>query len=374
MIGSENYGLKCKAIALNRWLVDVALPLWWENGVDRDGWGYQESLKADGTPSAEHRRCRVQPRQSYAFAVGVELGWPGDPVLAVQIAQGALRSRFLRPDGLYRTLVSPEGAILDDTPKLYDHAFILLALAAAQPFRPSSESEAKSLVSLVTQRTRHSKGGFVEADCKFLSNPHMHLFEAALAWAIVGQDLAWWNLASEIAELALMRLFDPDMGFVREYYDSDWSRSQANKAGGSSLAINSKWAWLMQRWALMSGDLRAATAAQRLHIAGKNGISIDGKVVIDEMRDDYSPLRLTARLWPQTEWLKSAALLASIATEQEARKALLAETSAALDALMLYLDAPQSGLWLDRRREDGTFSHGFVPASSLYHIVTASNS
>ncbi len=149
-----------------------------------------------------------------------------------------------------------------------------------------------------------------EAGGHYLSNPHMHLFEAALAWTEAGRDPVWRALATEIADLALSKLFDGEHGFVREHYDAQWA-PLAGEAGRSlEPGHQFEWAWLMKRWARMSGDKRADAAALRLHQAGNRGLSPDGQVAIDEMRDDFEPLKPGARLWPQTERLKSAALQA----------------------------------------------------------------
>ena len=39
---------------------------------------------------------------------------------------------YRRADGLYRTVVAPDGTVLDDRAFLYDQAFVLLALAESQ--------------------------------------------------------------------------------------------------------------------------------------------------------------------------------------------------------------------------------------------------
>ncbi len=100
-------------------------------------------------------------------------------------------------------------------------------------------------------------------------------------------------------------------------------------------------------------------------------MSPDGRVAIDEMRDDFEPLKPGARLWPQTERLKSAALQAVTAEDASDRAAFFAEAQTALQSLRLYLDAGQPGLWRDKRRVDGSFVEEFAPASTLYHIVAA---
>ena len=44
--------------ALRRWLLDVALPLWWEVGADRTGGGFHEAINLDGSPAKQTHRAR----------------------------------------------------------------------------------------------------------------------------------------------------------------------------------------------------------------------------------------------------------------------------------------------------------------------------
>ena len=64
------------------------------------------------------------------------LGWPGPWREAAQHGLDGLVARYRRPDGLYRTLVAPDGDALDETAMLYDQAFVLLALATGRTVRP----------------------------------------------------------------------------------------------------------------------------------------------------------------------------------------------------------------------------------------------
>ena len=81
---------------------------------------------------------------------------------------------------------------------------------------------------------------------------------------------------------------------------------------------------------------------------------------IDETNTDFQVRRATARLWPQTEWLKAACLLGDAS-----------DVDAAAASLWRYLQTPKPGLWRDKMREDGGFVDEPAPASSLYHIICA---
>ena len=76
--------------------------------------GFHERLEQDGTPIAEPRRSRVKPRQAYCFAMAPSLGWNGRCRGARDAGPRLLPEEYHRPDGLFRTLVAPDGSVLDD--------------------------------------------------------------------------------------------------------------------------------------------------------------------------------------------------------------------------------------------------------------------
>ena len=101
--------------ALKSWLLNDAYPLWWEAGYDHARGGFHEKLNLDGTPTEAPRGARVQPRQIFAYAVAGELGWDGPWRDAVQSGLDWYLVHYFRPDGLIRTLVAPDGSVLDDS-------------------------------------------------------------------------------------------------------------------------------------------------------------------------------------------------------------------------------------------------------------------
>ena len=46
--------------ALQDWLFEAALPLWWRAGADRGSGGFHEAIAFDGTASSDPRRSRVR--------------------------------------------------------------------------------------------------------------------------------------------------------------------------------------------------------------------------------------------------------------------------------------------------------------------------
>jgi mannose-6-phosphate isomerase len=102
------------------------------------------------------------------------------------------------------------------------------------------------------------------------------------------------------------------------------------------------------------------------------GVDRGRGVAFNALRDDLTPLDLSARLWPQTERIKAAVVLAAAAAEDQAeRNLLLVEAVAAVKGLMLYLETPVRGAWRDKLEPSGVFVEEPSPASSLYHIVCA---
>lgn len=359
---------------LKAWLVDHAYPLWWSAGADHRNGGFHEALDQDGRPVHGPRRARVQPRQAYAFAVAGELGWDGPWAAAAEHGLAFAESRYRRPEGLYRTLVSDGGAPLDDAALLYDQAFALFGQASAfraLPGRTDLQASACELRALLDREMKNRSGGFRSAAASqgpLLSNPHMHLFEAALAWfEATGAD-DWKALARELAALALTAFIDPGRGALRETFATDWSPAPGVEGRIVEPGHQFEWAWLLLRWAKISGWPEARAAAERLIAIGEGPGSDHGRgVTVNALLDDLSVHDAAARLWPQTERIKAGAALAMATGDPEGWEI----ASRGAEALMRFLETPVAGLWRDRMQPDGSFVEEPAPASSFYHIVCA---
>ncbi len=357
---------------LKRWLMDAALPIWASAGVNPSTGAFEEAVGFDGAASHALHRARVQARQVYVYAVADACGWPGYYREARRAAEAFICSAFRRSDGLYRTRVGRDGAPVDDTPHLYDQAFFLFsgaAVAIAEPDRAQElESQALALLSAVEGRFARAAGGFREAseDQPFQSNPHMHLFEAALAWEAVTGRERWRATADRIAELCLHRFIDAKTGALREFFDADWGPAPGVAGRIVEPGHQFEWAWLLKRWSMARRHSQAAAAARRLfHIGLEYGVDPGRGVAFNALDDSFATLDPVARLWPQTERIKAALLLAE---EDPA-----AQVLAAIKGLQLYLDVEPLGLWRDRLKPDGGFVEEPAPASSFYHIVCMLN-
>ena len=101
---------------------------------------------------------------------------------------------------------------------------------------------------------------------------------------------------------------------------------------------------------------------------GRQGVAENAQIAVDALDQDGSIRSGRARLWPQTEWLKAALILAETASDGR-RVELMSDAATALRALWLYL-TPE-GLWRDKRLASGDFIDEPAPASSFYHIMMA---
>jgi mannose/cellobiose epimerase-like protein (N-acyl-D-glucosamine 2-epimerase family) len=365
--------LRDRARRFGHWLRTGALPMWWALGADHGRGGFHELLGLDGVVPDSPRRVRVQARQAYVYAEAGAMGWAGPWAQAADHGLACLRRCYRRDDGLFRTGVAADGAVLDDTAYLYDQAFALLAMAArhgAGGGVEALEGEAEALHSRVLAEFGHPAGGFREAgDAPFQSNPHMHLLEACLAWAEAGGGAAWDRTADAIVGLALDKFIDPGSGALREFFAADWTPA----AGGPGRLVEPghqfEWAWLLLRWARRRGDVKAVSAARRLFAAGDAGVDPARGVAVDGLNDDLSVRHGRARLWPQTERLKAALSLSERPGPEAA--AYRDHAAAAAAALWRYLETPTPGLWRDKLEDDGRFVEEPAPASSFYHLAVA---
>jgi len=358
---------------LKTWATEAAYPLWWETGADHLKGGFFEKLDLEGAPVDGPRRGRVLPRQIYSFAIAGDLGWTGPWRTAVEHGLAFYLSHYRRPDGLFRTLIGPTGESLDETADLYDQAFAMFALAAVAKTLPARAEEAKQIATAVREKLvaerKHPVAGFHQSNpptAPLQSNPHMHLFEAMLAWNEVDGDPAWRALADEIAQLALSRFIQAESGQLREFFDLDWNAAPGVEGRICEPGHQFEWGWLLLRWGQLAGRPDATAAALRMiDDAEAKGVDLARGVAINALLDDFSIHDNGARLWPQTERIKAAVLAAEITGDAKYWDM----AAAGAEGLLAYLRTPVPGLWRDKYQPDETFVDEPAPASSFYHIV-----
>ena len=355
---------------LTGWLVESAYPIWSTRGIDSVRGGFQERLTLSGEPTDDARRARVQPRQIYAFSRAPSFGWKGDANGAVAQGLSFFLTRYRRADGLFRTLVTFDGTPVDDRALLYDQAFALLAFASASPLLGSSFNlvgEAEQLRQALYEHLKRAGPGFESGlphGPPLLSNPHMHLLEAALAWVDVGAGSEWIALADELGELAMTHLIDPATGMLHESFDNSWKPTRDTAGRLIEPGHQFEWAWLLMRWGQRRAHVREA-ACRLMELAEEHGVH--GGVAIFEIVNDTTIHDGSARLWAQTERLRAAALAARLYGDSKYWK----RTAEAAQSLLRYFATDVPGLWYDRLTPSGEFKRETVTAGNLYHIVGA---
>jgi mannose-1-phosphate guanylyltransferase/mannose-6-phosphate isomerase len=367
--------LRAAADSLRHWLFGSALPAWFAFGFDYQGWGAFEELDPAGRADAAPRRACVQLRQAWAFARAGDMGWTGPAGLAASRALDAIRSIYRQPDGRIQALAAADGTILDAAARLDDQALALLALSATACGNPGAEGEALALAETVGHSYAHDRGGLAEAGPAFLSRPLMHLLDAALAWRAAGQHPRWEELSDSLARHALARLIDPQSGATADGYGPDWTPLPGPGGPEIQPGHQFEWAWLLTRWWRASGDPAGLAAARRLYAAGAAGIDPTRGVVVDAMVTGGQLTERTARLGPQTGWLKAALILAEESgaegAEPGGRARLVTQALQAVRAVQQFIPEELRGLWHAALEADGTPRAGPSPASALAHLVSA---
>lgn len=338
-----------------RWLFGEALPLWAERGLDPAG-GFHDQLDDDARPVDAPKRARVQARQVMVFAEAGRLGWAGD--WRAQVEHGLAFLDDHAVDDLIPTTFDPPGPI-----DLYDQAFVLLA----QTYDPREEAAGRA-----GQLWRRLEGrfagnpGFREpppAPFPLQANPHMHLYEAVMAWRALRPAAPWREAAAMIRRMALETFVDPQSGLVGEYFHPDGEPAADEAWPGHQF----EWGWLLLHDAEASASAQAV-GERLIRLGGELGVDRTREAVVFSHRHDGRIINPEARLWSQTERLRAALAMRA----RHPREALWeAETLAAFETIRRYLQTPGSGLYRDLMRADGSLVVEPSKASTLYHLMSA---
>jgi mannose/cellobiose epimerase-like protein (N-acyl-D-glucosamine 2-epimerase family) len=341
------------------WLFEAAAPLWSTTGVCSDGL-FAERIDASGGAVPMDRRLRVQARQIYSFCQLGRLGWHGPWRGITTRALDIFLTKGIRTDGLCVHMFDDKGEVISTALDLYDHAFGLFALAhAGKALGRDDALVAAAKMRDAMQTWQRPEGGYWEGELTpcppYRQNPHMHLFEAALA-------NGWTDMADALRHLFSTQLWEPQTGAVTEYFDRDWLRLPGEAGAIVEPGHCLEWAWLLDPFDKRLSD--GLTAFARRH-----GIDPTRGVAINEVSLEGKAIDASARLWPQTERLKAAIVRYNrLRTTSEGL-----ELTAAWTGLKHFFTTPVAGLWYDRMLADASFKDEAAPASSFYHIVCALN-
>jgi len=250
--------------------------------------------------------------------------------------------------------------------------FAASAVARVAPEQAEAMQRMALGVRAALVRTRkHPQGGFyltAPPTAPQGSNEHMHLLEACLAWTEIGGHSSWRLLADEIGDLALSKFIHAKSGQIREFFDLDWNPAPGVEGRICEPGHQFEWGWLLLRWGKLAGRDDVISVALRMIDAGEaNGIDKMRGAAVNALLDDFSVHDDGARLWPQTERIKAAALAAEFTGDVK----YWAMAEAGAEGLLTYLHTPVPGLWRDKYQPDRTFVEEPAPASSFYHITLA---
>lgn len=360
--------------AIRSWMFDLALPYWANHGLDLDNGGYVEQLTLDGSDAGvDFKRTRVAARQVYVFSHAALMGWSAGDELAAPGIEYLTNRAWLGPDKGFARLLTREGNVLDPTPDLYDHAFVLFAFA----WRHKAKKDAVSrqwlhrTLDYVETHMRHPGGeGFwhtLPPKGWRRQNPHMHLTEACLAAYNATGEARFAGVVQEMVGLFRTRFFDSATSTLGENFTDDWSR--APDAAGHIIepGHQMEWTWILNEARKTLGLDTAQEMRALARFAEDHGVDPASGVTYNSVRDDGTPIDRGSRTWPNTERLKAAVALWEL--DGKDPWPVIAPTCQLL--MQRYLGGEQAGLWMDAVDAEGHEAARTVPASTLYHVFLA---
>lgn len=304
--------------------------------------------------------------------------WPKEKIVPIICrATELLIDRYSLPGGAFAHAVEANGEV-NPLADLYAQAFASFGLANAFEITGENryrERALEHLSYLYRERRLHGGSGFsefVKGYTAYEANPHMHLFEAALAWMRVDAgESQWRSLADEISGLCVGRFIDRETGALAEHFDSNWQPLRENKRFIFEPGHHYEWAWLLLQYQELTGASAGSVPVQLFEVAEKYGVNAATGLVMDEVWSDGEVKKGSSRFWPQTERIKIAVALAREADSKEAAERYRAVADQGATGLFKFLDPVKPGLWEDCLLEDGRFTDLYVKSSSLYHIICA---
>jgi mannose-6-phosphate isomerase len=353
-----------------RWLNEHAWPLWLEHGVDWKRHAFHEHLNgATLQCGASFRRLRVVARQTYVFAQAARYGMP-QAAEAVGLGLDFLRGPARLPSGGYAWRFDLDNRPIDATRDLYDHAFVLLAFAAAADVvgADTVRADAQALMDFIAAAFAHPHGGYREsvgASGERRQNPHMHLFEALLAATEAFGDERFFAAARDLAALFAGRFYQPDTGTLPEYFHDALAPVRSDGWFITEPGHHYEWIWLIRWYHAVAAAIGQAVpdlnraAMPLFRFAERHGISPATGLAVNGVWSDGTVADAGFRLWPQTERLKAVARLRPV------------DLPAAVAAFTRHLAGVRPGLWIERMDAAGRAVAEPAPATSLYHLTAA---
>ncbi|EAB6718169.1 hypothetical protein DUP91_28030, partial [Salmonella enterica subsp. enterica] len=358
-----------------RWAIKEALPFWSLIGFDPWLGNFQERTDLNGKPiEIAQRRTMSQARQIYVFSHADLLGWHiAGGALALKATE-ALINRHWRADGKDGWIfsIAPDGGVADPRRDAYAHAFAAFGLAWAyrqQPRAQFREIADQTFHVMDTLLAAPDFGGLLDSAPRLdnwrRQNPHMHAFEACLAWYEATGDARYLGRAGEFFGLFSTRFLQPS-GILGEYYDDRWTPVEGDRGRVSEPGHHFEWVWLLRKYGAATGRDVSSHVDKLFHHALDHGRGPDG-TLFEEVLDDGEIVKSSCRTWPYTEAIKAAA------AEHEAGRPGMEDLIAGWMETMFerHLSKAFAGGWIDQVDADGQPMVDFAPASTLYHAFLA---
>lgn len=362
---------------LSQWYFEKTLPVWRTLAVDQKQGGFHEKLNASLIPeSMNGKRIMVQARQIFVFSHAYLR--TQNPIDLQNAEHGFqfLCQKGPHPHGGWHHKVDGAGIPVNPIRDLYDHAFVLFAMAwfGRASRRNAALDCADATIDFLETEMAHPRGGYVgsvsDTENKLKGprqqNPHMHLLEAFLALFQTTGDDWWLERATRIVAL-FKRHFLVD-GSLREYFTESWAPAPGAMGRITEPGHHFEWAWLLHQYATLAGDISVIPLAADLYrFANTHGVDAISGGVLDEVSASGEVLKSSHRLWPQTEILKAHSSQSRLG-EKEAPYKLVQ----AIETLRQnHFEAMPDGAWREHIGKRGESLRTDMPGSSLYHLAMA---
>lgn len=354
------------------WLWTI-FSVWSANGWDQINGGFVEQLNFDGSPDAlATRRVRVQARQVFSFAKAIKLGWPDTEKAKtlIEAGLGYIDTRLRAPGGGFVHTMHANGRPIDQRRDLYDHAFIVLAGAAAFEAINSDLGLklADDALSFINDTLKDEvNGGWFESserETPRRANPHMHLLESLLEYSSVTGSSTGVNLAKEIVTLFEVNFFDPSSDVLHEYFSENWSVVRTDKVATFEPGHHYEWASLLHKFSEATGHDTLSWRRRLIRRADKSGINRETGVPFNLASVEAPAANTNSRLWHSLERFRAYLLHPGLVSQAQTEQVFYGLQSA-------FSVNHTVGVWTDEIDMAGSRQSAAVPASILYHIVSA---
>ncbi|MCL6417230.1 AGE family epimerase/isomerase [Aestuariirhabdus sp. Z084] len=365
---------------IDHYLFDRLLPLWRDNGIDRQHGGFYERLDSQLQPlSVDTKRLLVQCRQIFVYSLAFISNRQKEDAEAAKQGFSFLQQHFLdRAQGGWFFSVHNDGRVRDSAKDAYGHAFVLFA--CAYYYRAFKDEYALQIAfetsqCLLQQLTDTEGGGFFEAaesDWKprqaiRRQNPHMHLLEAFVA--LYQNDPSdnrffYQAQADNILQLFGEYFFDDTTDTLGEFFNDQWcpDNGQGHRIEPGH---HYEWYWLLSTYDQSQANPILRQQAEALYAwADRYGCDSEHGGIFNEVDRNGRILDDAKRIWPVTECLKARALRYQLLHEAQD----LHKLCELLDYLFAYY-LQEDGRWHEYLNRDNSPKPYDLPGSTGYHIV-----